>query len=624
MKLSTILTAAAGLLLGVVISVAVFLLVSRPIDANQDHLHNGDSIVSEGFKRNGSTRTEDQVRANVAGNRFEEVRTLADTLAFKHDFDQTVALYSLLAHADEVEVLKLIQDAQSITPPSQKDAALSIIFSRYASLSPSRALKTAKSLGEIQYSRLLRSIFHEWSRNDLDSALEAAESLSENQRRAAGYFVLTSRDDLEPHRRMEIATKFNLQQDLAAMNRQEWLRERIEDPRTAWLETFQSGDQDLRSPQVRRTIVQAWITNEGEGALPEIFAALPENDEKSSIIRDLLPLFVRTNPEATLGLISALPMDRDRRQLLNDVFRSWGEFDPESAFWALQSVGSRDHRRLYDRFFNVWANRNPHELLAEADKMPREFEHEAQAWAIRSLATSSPHEATTLLEDRPELLQRNDIVEGVARNWAESDPRSALEWFLNVEVEDGTARRSGLWTLTMRLTEQDPDLALSMALQTPGKLGDTMVSGVFNALAYADPKSALRYVPRLNNDEHRKIAMRNIGSESASKDIREAIELSGRLDESLREPFVNAVVDYAMRSHGRRSVLIEVFDAVPVPELKKDAAWKLLSDNEQWGFLSNEERRKLYLALDPEERREYDERVKKSLESVRTGPSRTP
>ena len=51
--------------------------------------------------------------------------------------------------------------------------------------------------------------------------------------------------------------------------------------------------------------------------------------------------------------------------------------------------------------------------------------------------------------------------------------------------------RSGLWSLTMRLTERNPDLALKIALQTPGKLGGTMVSGVFNALAYSDPESAL-------------------------------------------------------------------------------------------------------------------------------------
>ena len=136
-------------------------------------------------------------------------------------------------------------------------------------------------------------------------------------------------------------------------------------------------------------------------------------------------------------------------------------------------------------------------------------------------------------------------------------------------------------------------------------------------------RAHFRYVPRLKSDEHRKIAMRNIGSESASKGIREAVELSGRLDESLREPFLDAVVDHAMRNDGRRKLLIEVFDAVPDLELKRDAALQLLSDNERWGFLSNAERRKLYLALDPEERSEYDERVKKSLESVRTGRSRT-
>ena len=147
MKLSHVLTTFAGVLVGAGICAGLFLLLQRPTDANQNIRLHDDSQAS--LVSHSATETENvtQDAAHEGRIAFHSVRTLADTLAFETDFDQTVALYTLLERADEEVVVDLIQEADSISPPSQRVAALSIIFSKYATIDPYRALEHAEIFG---------------------------------------------------------------------------------------------------------------------------------------------------------------------------------------------------------------------------------------------------------------------------------------------------------------------------------------------------------------------------------------------------------------------------------------------------------------------------------------------
>ena len=159
-------------------------------------------------------------------------------------------------------------------------------------------------------------------------------------------------------------------------------------------------------------------------------------------------------------------------------------------------------------------------------------------------------------------------------------------------------------------------------MQTPGSMGNAMFRGLFNELAHADVRTVLQYVPKLDGPQ-RRIAMRSLGYKSASADIRKSIELSGQLDESIREPFVDAVVDYALRATREREIMIEFFDAIPVQALKNRAAETLLYENEWRGFLSKAERQKFYLVLDQDQRTKFDEYIASRLKNFSGGPSRT-
>ena len=624
MNLSHVLAASAGVLVGVGLCAVFFLLVQRPTDAvtNQDLRSQDDPqapIVSNSVSETGGAHQDSPREVRSA---FRSVRSLADTLAFEADFDQTVALYTLLERADEALVLDLIREADSISPPSQRVAALSIIFSKYAHIDPYRALEHAKNLEEHLYFRMLPSIFHSWSRSSLEEALLAAETLDGNLPWSAGYIILTSRDDLEPNRRTEIAANFNLTRELNEFNRQTWLRNHIQDPRQAWQEALGSTDRYLHSTTTRTAIARAWMTKEGLGVLPEIITTLPNSRERKSIVSNLLPWLIGIDPEGTLDVISKLPDFQDASAFKHEFFERWGRVDPQSAFEVLQPEVVQSKQNLSDRLLYQWARRDSRELLDKANRMPSHVQDKARKQALVQMARSSPHEALARLSDFPELQERDDVAGEVARSWAESDPHSALQWYLRLDMANGSAFRSRARQLTMRLTERDPDLAIKVASQTPGKLGSAMVSSVFNELAYKDARVALQYLPRLD-DEHKQVAVRTIASEIGHTDVREAIRISGQLDDSLRQPYNESLMDGVMRSSRARDTLIEIFDAIPDQNVKNLAARTLLYDDERWGFLSKSERKKMYTALDPDQRADLDEHIASSRERVDTGRGRT-
>ena len=624
MKLSYVLAASAGVLVGMGICTVLFLLVQRPTDAivNQDLRSQDDPkapIVSNSVSETEGAQRDSPSEVRSA---FRSVRSLADTLAFETDFDQTVALYTLLEHADEALVLGLIQQTESISPPSQRIAALSIIFSKYAHIDPYRALEHAKNLEEHVYFRMLPSIFHSWSRSSLEEALLAAETLEGNLPWSAGYIILTSRDDLEPNRRTEIAARFNLQRELGEFNRQAWLRDHLQDPRKAWQESLRSTDPKLHTRTTRGAIARAWITKEGLDVLSEIITTLPDEKEQRSLVSSLLPWLVRTDPEGTMHHVSNLVNIKDVSDLKYDLFDSWGQVDPESAFEALQSEVIQRKQRLSDRLLYEWARRDSRKLLEKANRMPSHVQDKARKQALVQMARSSPQEALARLSDFPELQERDDVAGEVARSWSEQAPHSALQWYLSLDMANDSAFRSRARQLTMRLTESDPDLAIQVATQTPGNLGSAMVSSVFNELAFTDARVALQYVPRLS-DEHKHIAIRTIGSEIANADIREALRMSGQLDSALRQSFNESVIDRALRSSRTRDTLIEIFDTMPNQNMKNQAAKTLLYEDQRWGFLSKAERRKMYSFLDANQRADLDKHIASRRARVYTGPART-
>lgn len=615
MKRSYFLISGVSALVGAAVCAVVFVWLSRPTENTQDFGFQTDSPAPEKFVTRIQRDAEPRSAAPESKGRFDHVRTLADTLAFESDFDQTIAIHVLLANADEAFVLDLLRQAETISPPSQKEAAFSIIYSKYADIDPARALANAEGLPVGIHRRVLMNIFHEWARNDLESALHAADSLEGNQRQTASYVILTSRDDLEPLRRMEIAERFNLQRQLAALNSQLWVEKASENPRLAWQEILNSTDPNLKSWQVRASVAHAWIREEGIVVLDEILASLSPTDNKNEFISNLLPTLVQVDPQGAVDYISALSNTQQVSNLRRSVFFTWAQKDPEKALESLMAMDFHEKRSLMDFALSQWGRANPRKLLEYSDSMPQTWKDSAKQHALLGLARTAREEAIAYLPEIDDVRQRHELENRIASYWTADDPRAAIQWFLSLDESDSASRRHHLRQLIVSYTDEDPESALQLASQYSGEKGSSMISGAFDALARVDPQLALRYLPRVDKKQ-RKVAVERIGSAMARDDLMGALDLANYLENEDRSQFEKLVLERSFSWDGSRTNLLVEINNLPSRELKAHSALLLIRHNEYEEFLSEQDRQNLYAVLNATERAKLESEMQKTREMM--------
>ena len=195
------------------------------------------------------------------------------TLNIESDFDQTVALYNVLAGADEERVLGLIDHAMSMENSHQRDSALAIIFSKYADFNPVKALQKAQEFGSSTREKLISSVFSQWAKSDLDAALESAKSMGDEYIEIASRSILNTRDDLSLDRLYALADELQNVEYRNKYTARIWRARALEDPRSAWQRALLSIGDDQNSPLILTTIAEAWIEKEGLTALDEINAS---------------------------------------------------------------------------------------------------------------------------------------------------------------------------------------------------------------------------------------------------------------------------------------------------------------------------------------------------------------
>ena len=110
-------------------------------------------------------------------DKFDRIRTIEDTLALPGDFSQTEALYVLAGRGDSAEVQDLINQSNRIADPTDRNAALSILFLRLAELDPLSALTMSRMRGFGNSRNLEDIIWRTWSKPDLDAAIASRSTM---------------------------------------------------------------------------------------------------------------------------------------------------------------------------------------------------------------------------------------------------------------------------------------------------------------------------------------------------------------------------------------------------------------------------------------------------------------
>ena len=495
------------------------------------------------------------------------------TLRIESDFDQTVALYNLLAGADEERVLDLIDQARTLAHSHRRDALLSIIFSKYAAIDPVSALSRTQEYSSGTRDQLIDRIFHQWAQKDLDAALASAQSLSEEQRETASSSILDARDDLGLERLYELADELKNWEYKRQFTTRLWKSKAQEDPRSAWQNATQLTGDTWDKPSVLTTIADTWIEKEGLSVLDEISSSTVAEFSKDLIYHTVLRQLAETDLEKAVAVAASL---------------------------GLNPSGFGSTSRLVSGLFEKWAEEEPYQLFGLADSLDQRFVSVAKHQALTAIARKSPQEAVALLAqvDNPAFVRRASAT--IAAQWAMTDPKSSLEWYLSSERSE---HDRSLRFIMERMVEEDAHGAFKIVANYPGEIGTLLTNSFFANIVYRDTVDATEFISLLDDDE-RHIPVTMIGQRLARSDIHRALELQKNLPESDRKEYRDKIISAAL--YPDPFYLLENIDQLPGRDLQAQAALQLLIRDKNTGLFSEKQAKNLRSRLNADGHQKLD------------------
>ena len=528
-----------------------------------------------------------------------QIQSVHDSTKFASDFDQSVSLYLLLARADTGDLERYISESFSISTRNQRNAALSIIFGRYAAIDPNEALERALALNQLtlqEKSNIVRSVFNEWTLGNLEEAVAAIEDLPPQFKFSAASAVMWRSDFLSTDQRIQLAEQIGPNDSWIA-NTVASIRSEASkvDPRTAFYERVRETPHTQEHYAELLGIVRHWFELEGVSVLTEINDSIDNRNMRRSVLNALIWNAIASNtatPNEVLNVVAEFPNRQEAKESMQNVFRSWTNLDPKQAFEASLEVEdlfiNRDFRKS---LLQMWAAKDADGLLTEATSLTREYQDIAVLAALGHLSRKSPEDAIRIARglDTSELrIRARDEIVG---QWSSVDGKAAFEWLINDGRSVGDQNETTIIHRAFAAyIHQDFESARRFASGYRGEQKTQLVGQIARHLIYSDLEQAIDYMSNVVDETSRVELQFEIGRELIELDPFEAISYGENVEKSHRDSYYHGVVwDWAYNDF---TALHKNIHRVP-REYRSHAADALLQRNKDNKNLSERDIREL-------------------------------
>jgi len=459
--------------------------------------------------------------------------TLADTLRLKGDFTQTAALYILASTVDRKGLERLLTEAAALKQPSERNAATSILYARYAEIDPEAAVDHIMRRADFQPG-WLQSVFHTWSRADLDAALARASTLDPMGKNAAAFAIVRARDDLPSAEREKIAATFNMRvapanpsppidvrtperalrawQDALAVSDYNSRLGRLmsvtnmwvqQDPHAA-LEAIASLEDVRTRDQLTQTALANWAQRAPRDALDWALAR-PPSQGRVRLVGAALGTLASKEPLAAVNVLTGLT-SAEQRQLTPQVVAQWAATDPRSAAaWVEQLEDPLLRKTALSSVVSAYASRRPDEAYRWASSLQSPEGPQIVSQVIQTISWNDPVRASGLLQQLPESPSRDQVAQQVASAWAQRDPQAALAWVSRFSASSAV-RGTMHETLFRQWAGIDAETAAAKVVEIDDtEVRNRAISGVLSS-TYLDASTADRLYERIEGAEARRRA----------------------------------------------------------------------------------------------------------------------
>lgn len=508
-----------------------------------------------------------------------DLKSLAN---FSNDYAREVALRNLLSSSDQQRVVSLLEQAKAIRPDERRIKTQIEIFRRFAVIDPVEAMKHTVDIAWNRRVRIVNAIFLEWATTDVDAALAHAKTLSNSDQRTALVAILRIRDDFSVDRIQELALEFGHESIGSDVLEQIQVDRAFNDPQSAWNALLEDARPDNLQISSLATILELWVAREGFDVVFEAMESISQMDSPTGILEPILTPIAQDDPRQAFELINEFN-ENARNAAAYIVVDEWAKSDPVEAFETLsESDFSPTYLKesLMRNIGYAWAENAPYEAFQNLPQYFAGFSLQPHnphlRWmrgnALKQIFRKSPEDAVDLLNDVPNGVE--EFGGNLVEEWAASDARSALNW---IGLQEESLRPALLQRVMPALVENDPDLALSTALNQPiaeGQLG--LEFEVIQTLARTDVHRATEMLPQVRDHEDTmKRSYTVLGRALANKhESSAAIELGSEMPESFQDEYFREIIDAIYYTD--QVALYESLDSLPKPQYQREAAQYLI------------------------------------------------
>jgi hypothetical protein len=407
-----------------------------------------------------STAEADAHRAD----RFDRIKTIEDTLALPGDFSQTEALYVLAGRADSAAVQELIHQANRIADPTDRNAAISILFLRLAELDPMSALTMSRMRGFTSSRGLEEMIWRTWSKLDLEAALDAARQLDNPaEKNLAAQTMLAAYGYMGNEFTERIESELGVRASNAARARYIYsIADRSVSEAFAYVDTLPLSQQRealqwlaaylgqrnpsqalgyaslISQPALRREfeagINSAIARLEPERVLSEMPAGALQGRRAGQYLMAMQTL-AQSDIERALAFYNGVQSRQTKQMLANVIVAELARQDVDRAIEWAQNEQQGGHPGLLMGVLQQVAMTDPDLALSKIDLVTnREWRQQMLGSVLSAVAQNDPQRAVAYLSEISDQRARNEATQSVVMQWANTDPQAAIDWILRNEV----------------------------------------------------------------------------------------------------------------------------------------------------------------------------------------------
>jgi hypothetical protein len=366
---------------------------------------------------------------------------------------------------------------------------------------------------------------------------EAATIASETTRAFALDVLITRHGELDPAGAIAAAEHLQLPAHTLTNLYYAWLKSSS----TAAIDHLRDLD-EAKAMMIASGLVS--MIGDDELLVNRILAAVPQKYADSLKAASLARL-ARDSPEEAFARAKEIGDPAERDNALSQVLFAWVERDPAAVLQRMDELEPAMQSRARDMILARLAQREPREalryleqngsaakdvglwhqiassepalVLERLDAIPLELKGSVERAAIQSLAQRDPQAAIARLEQTPPGPARQQLVQVIARSYAERDANGALAWARSLQPAAPDALPIVLSTIASKEPMRAIDLASEIA--TPVERTRALQAVAMSA-AMQDPSVAKPLLERmlaLPNDAQRQNAVQSVVSIWASR-----------------------------------------------------------------------------------------------------------